>query len=211
MTEEIKDDEPMIFEPENKPDLQGIPESTESNETIEKKEPIKKIDKPVHQPIIPEPEEDLKRKGILVQKLTKYSQLFPNQFKEKIKNIHDLQKMKLKELEYALSQVEFAVSSRNAGSITKMVCHGIGDISEMYGPTIGYDLRGMGSLVRTHPEMQDLINEMSIKYDSFTALPVELRFTFTFMMCAKGLDYANKHNLNNTLISEAKSKEHADL
>ena len=156
------------------------------------KKPNKESKEPQKQPKVIGPKgkpEDERKKSIF--QLTRMKEHWP----DIMKNYSWNPSMSTKQLVDLQQDAMGLISSQNAGSITKKICLSAGAAAEVAAPMIGWDLNGFTAHMSQDPVMNSLMNEMSLKYDSYEALPVELRFAFAFGTSAMAVNNANKEAL----------------
>lgn len=132
---------------------------------------------------------DPKERNMLMLMIEKRKALFP----EQCTHLNVTNSMTNEEIRNKIHDVDIRISNKNAMSITKHLIDNVASGVEKFGPTFGYDFRGLAAYTHQDPIMIDLVNEMSLKYDSYRQFPIELRFMLAFTNGAMAL-----HNLNTT-------------
>lgn len=175
-----------------------VKEAKKNGTVLEKSVKIAKTPKEVKQPqpkkskgeVDPKEEAKNKKRRLLLRRLQKQDEL---EYLVDITSKHRWNMdMSTEELTKVFSTRMELWGGRNATSITKHIIVSGSALAELLGPYANLDLTGYQQVVSTHPEIDKLLDEMSMKYDSFETLPVELRLAFAMTTTASLLNNHNK-------------------
>lgn len=119
--------------------------------------------------------------------------------------------MSLKTLKERLEEFEYKISTKNATGLTKLVVNiGITGM-ETYAPFVGADLTGLTKIYQDDPTMQDIIEELSLKYDSIAAMPVQFRLAQHLALMCMSLNKINKTHRVGSIAASLPVEKMADL
>jgi len=173
-------------------DLNDLPEILE----LETKK--KKVDElPSKEQDLPQEEEedsvDLKLvKSELVNMILMYKIKFEKYLLAYEIDIMKLKSMSLEELQTLHKQVELAVQCRNSTNMYKFTYSGVLETAEKLAPIVGMNLNGLSAVMNNNNEIQEILDEISIKYSSKAYAPPEVRLCFITLYTALGINSQNK-------------------
>lgn len=172
-------------------DLNDLPEILELETKKKKVEEI-----PTKEQDLPQEEEDsldLKLvKSELVNMILMYKIKFEKYLLAYEIDIMKLKSMSLEELETLYKQVELAVQCRNSTNMYKFTYSGVLESVEKFAPIVGMNLNGLSAVMNNNNEIQEILDEISIKYSSKTYAPPEIRLCFITLYTALGINSQNK-------------------
>lgn len=172
-------------------DLNDLPEILELETKKKKVEEI-----PLKEQDLPQEEEDsvdLKLvKSELVNMILMYKIKFEKYLLAYDIDIMKLKSMSLEELETLYKQVELAVQCRNSTNMYKFTYSGVLETAEKVAPIVGMNLNGLSAVMNNNNEIQEILDEISIKYSSKTYAPPEIRLCFITLYTALGINSQNK-------------------
>ncbi len=172
-------------------DLNDLPEILELETKKKKVEEI-----PTKEQDLPQEEEDsldLKLvKSELVNMILMYKIKFEKYLLAYEIDIMKLKSMSLEELETLYKQVELAVQCRNSTNMYKFTYSGVLESVEKVAPIVGMNLNGLSAVMNNNNEIQEILDEISIKYSSKTYAPPEIRLCFITLYTALGINSQNK-------------------
>lgn len=172
-------------------DLNDLPEILE----LETKK--KKVDElPAKEQNLPQEEEDSVDQKLVKSELVNMILMYKIKFEKYLLayeiDIMKLKSMSLEELETLYKQVELAVQCRNSTNMYKFTYSGVLETAEKVAPIVGMNLNGLSAVMNNNNEIQEILDEISIKYSSKTYAPPEIRLCFITLYTALGINSQNK-------------------
>lgn len=140
----------------------------------------------------------------LKNKILRYKELFPHMLHNFEYRIEDLDKMEIQELEYILQELSICVNTRNSSGLTKMLYFESMRIIECTGPLFGLQILNLNEALKQNQGIHDILNELSLKYESEMYMPPELRLGY---LTATTILSLHKLNSTSSVINEFLNKK----
>ena len=128
-------------------------------------------------------------------KILRYQTLFPHYLSHVQYKFQDLDIMTEDQLDYLLKELDIIISSSNNSMLTHTVFYGAIDTTEKLAPIFSFNLSGLSQTLKEDQEVNDILNELSLKYDDITATPPEYRIILKILKTGFVLNAQNKHNV----------------
>lgn len=152
----------------------------------------------------------------LVSKILRYRELFSHHLSAYDFKLETLDKLEIRELEYLLQEISVIINTRNSSGLTKILYFESVGICEKLAPVLGLKLGGLKEALSQNQQIHDVLNELSLKYETDMYLAPELRLAYITSSSIIQLHKLNssKNVLDSFLkanIPKEKMEEYKDL
>lgn len=140
----------------------------------------------------------------LKNKILRYRELFPNYVAHFEYRMEDIDRMSEREMEFLIEELGVAVNTRNSSGLTKMLYFESCRFLEVGGSMAGLQVAGLSEALKQNQAIHDVLNELSLKYESDMFMAPEVRLAYLTLTTAVSL-----HKLNSTsgIINDFLKKE----
>jgi hypothetical protein len=196
---------PIVPEPEPEPEPEPLPEIPEYN--------VSDFQEVESEPVVLTPEQQCERRVIL-RKLYSYAKTFPNELGQLRHAIADSVEIQdLDQLKMMLADVEHLVSSGQSITSSKNIFIAGVNVCEIMSRKTPLKLNGLTNVCRECSELDSIVQELSIKYQSEVVLTPEQRLALVMTGLISQIHHHNKQleETVSTPVSEEKQKSREDL
>lgn len=152
--------------------------------------------------------EDRQKKMIermkLKNKIMRYRELFPHHLAHFEYKMQEIDAMSEREMEFLIEELSVAVNTRNSSGLTKMLYFESCKFLEVGGTMVGMHITGLSEALRQNQAIHDVLNELSLKYESDMFMMPEIRLAY--LTCTTAISL-HKLNSNANIIGDFLKKE----
>lgn len=144
----------------------------------------------------------------LRNKIMRYREMFPKYLEHFEYRIEDLDNMTEGEMEFLIEEMSVAVNTRNSSGLTKMIYFESCRVLEIGGSFVNLQLEGLSNALSQNQAIHDVLNEISLKYESDMFMAPEVRLGYLTLTTALSLHKLNSsQNTINRFLSKTIKKE----
>lgn len=140
----------------------------------------------------------------LKNKIMRYRELFPHYLSHFEYRIEEIDRMSEREMEFLIEELSVAVNTRNSSGLTKMLYFESCRFLEVGGSMAGLQVAGLSEALKQNQAIHDVLNELSLKYESDMFMQPEIRLAYLTLTTAVSL---HKLNSSGNVISGFLKKE----
>ena len=140
----------------------------------------------------------------LKNKIMRYRELFPHYVSHFEYRMEDFDRMSEREMELLIEELSVAVNTRNSSGLTKMLYFESCRFLEVGGTMAGANIAGLSEALKQNQAIHDVLNELSLKYESDMFMAPEVRLIYLTLTTAVSL---HKLNSNSGIINDFLKKE----
>jgi hypothetical protein len=140
----------------------------------------------------------------LKNKIMRYRELFPQYLAHFEYRMEEIDQMTEKEMLFLIEELSIAVNTRNSSGLTKMLYFESCRFLEVGGGMAGLQIAGLSEALRQNQAIHDVLNELSLKYESDMFMQPEIRLAYLTCTTAISLHKLNSngHVIGNFLKQE---------
>lgn len=144
-------------------------------------------------------------------KIIRYSQSFGKYLEIFTSRLGMMDDLDLPQLKKLLMEIEIAVRARTSGNMCRTYYMNAMQVAEKVAPFIGMNLNGLFAIMNQNEQINECLEELSIKYDVMHHVNPEIRLGFITLNTVLALNSQNKKiNKVAEILDQAVKAEHIE-